>query len=118
MFSPIKGKYKDKLYQLCELNNGDPTKKKDFCRLYYEARKETFRPSNFESAFKKASLIPFNPQSVIDRPAVVKNPPLLPPFELDGLQPRIYDPKTLEKDLYELNKENNASIDEKLDIAT
>ncbi|THY86335.1 hypothetical protein D6C92_08520, partial [Aureobasidium pullulans] len=36
----------------------------------------------------------------------------------DDLQPCIYDPKTLKKDLYELNKENNASIDEKLDMAT
>jgi hypothetical protein len=40
MFSPIKGKYKDKLYQLCELNDGDNTKKKDFCHLYHEARRE------------------------------------------------------------------------------
>ncbi|THX43745.1 hypothetical protein D6D08_10539 [Aureobasidium pullulans] len=83
-----------------------------------ETRPRGAQPSNFESAFKKAGLIPFDPQSVIDRPAVVKNPPLLPPSELDGLQPRIYDPKTLKKDLYELNKENNASIDEKLDMAT
>ncbi|THX90076.1 hypothetical protein D6D05_00816 [Aureobasidium pullulans] len=83
-----------------------------------ETRPRGAQPSNFESAFKKAGLIPFDPQSVIDRPAVVKNPRLLPPSELDDLQPRIYDPKTLEKDLYELNKENNASIDEKLDMAT
>jgi hypothetical protein len=78
MFSPIKGKHKDKLYQLCELNDGDNTKKKDFCHLYHEARKETFKPSNFISAFKRAGLVPFNPQSVINRPDVIKiiNPQL------------------------------------------
>ncbi|THZ14751.1 hypothetical protein D6C89_10019 [Aureobasidium pullulans] len=46
MFSPIKGKCKDKLYQLCELNDGNPTKKKDFCHLYHEARQATNRTTS------------------------------------------------------------------------
>ena len=33
MFSPIKGSYKDRLYELCQLNDSDDTKKKDFCHL-------------------------------------------------------------------------------------
>ncbi|TIA51077.1 hypothetical protein D6C77_08994 [Aureobasidium pullulans] len=53
MFSPIKGKYKDLLYELCQLNDGDPTKKKDFCRLYREAWKAIFKPSNYETALEK-----------------------------------------------------------------
>jgi hypothetical protein len=61
MFSPIKGKHKAKLCQLCELNDGDNTKEIDFCYLYHEARKETFKPSSFLSTFKKAGLVPSDP---------------------------------------------------------
>ncbi|CAD0057729.1 unnamed protein product [Aureobasidium pullulans] len=108
MFSPIKGKYKDKLYELCQLNDGEPTKKKDFCRLYHEARKETFKPSNYETAFKKAGLVPFDPQSVINRPEVIKQPPQPREPQPDDLPPCIYDAKALEKDLYHLDKERGA----------
>ncbi|KAH0209605.1 CENP-B protein, partial [Aureobasidium melanogenum] len=108
MFSPIKGKYKDKLYELCQLNDSEPTKKKDFCRLYHEARKETFKPSNYETAFKKAGLVPFDPQSVINRPEVIKQPPQPREPQPDDLPPCIYDAKALEKDLYHLDKERGA----------
>jgi hypothetical protein len=57
IFSPTEGKDKDKLYQFFELN-GDPTRKKDFCHLYYEARQATFEPSYIESAF--ARLVSFH----------------------------------------------------------
>lgn len=75
MFSPIKGKYKDLLYELCQLNDGDPTKKKDFCRLYREAWKAIFKPSNYETVSRKAGHVPIDPQSVINRPEVIKPPP-------------------------------------------
>jgi len=116
MFSPIKGKYKDKLYQLCELNDGDNTKKKDFCHLYHEARKETFKPSNFISAFKRAGLVPFNPQSVINRPDVIKiiNPQL---DNQSGLEPQPpVTAKTLETDLYHISSDRTVGVDEKLEL--
>jgi hypothetical protein len=116
MFSPIKGKYKDKLYQLCELNDGDNTKKKDFCHLYHEARKETFKPSSFLSAFKKAGLVPFDPQSVIDRPDVIKIVNQQPPNQSEPLLPPPVTAKTLEIDLYRISSDRTASVDEKLEL--
>ena len=41
MFSPVKGRFKDKLYELCELNEGNFIKKKDICHLHHDARKGT-----------------------------------------------------------------------------
>ncbi|THX18850.1 hypothetical protein D6D17_01815 [Aureobasidium pullulans] len=117
MFSPIERKYKDKLYELCQLNDGDHTRKKDFCHLYYEARLETFKPSNYASAFKKAGLVPFDPESVIRRPEVIRTPTQPTQLEPSTLPPRIYV-KALEKDLYHLNQENQAPIEEKLEMTT
>ncbi|CAD0056301.1 unnamed protein product [Aureobasidium pullulans] len=91
-----------------EATEENPTKKKDFCRLYHEARKETFKPSNYETAFKKAGLVPFDPQSVINRPEVIKQPPQPREPQPDDLPPCIYDAKALEKDLYHLDKERGA----------
>jgi hypothetical protein len=116
MFSPIKGKYKDKLYRLCELSDGDNTKKKDFCRLYHEARQETFKPSNFKSAFKRSGLVPFDPQSVIDRPDVIKiiHPQLQQQSDTEITPPTTA--KTLETDLYHITTNQTTSVEEKLEF--
>ncbi|KAG9814120.1 CENP-B protein, partial [Aureobasidium melanogenum] len=116
MFSPIKGKYKDKLYKLCELSDGDNTKKKDFCHLYYEARQETFKPSNIRSAFKKAGLIPWDPDSVIVRPDIIKLINQQPQTQPDGQLAQPATAKGLEIDLYHVTASQDTNVDEKLEM--
>jgi hypothetical protein len=116
LFSPIKGKYKDKLYQLCELSDSDLTKKKDFCRLYHEARLETFRPSNFVSALKRAGLVPFDPQSVIDRPDVIKIIDQSSQNQSNTEPPPLVTAKTLKTNLYQISIDRTISVDEKLEL--
>jgi hypothetical protein len=110
MFSPIEGKHKDKLYKLCELSDGDPAKEKDFCRLYHEIHEGTFKPSNFVSAFKRAGLVPFDRQSVIYRPDVIKIIKQQPRNQSNPELPPSVTGKTLETDLYRISSDLTASV--------
>ena len=118
MFSPLKGKYKDKLYELCQLNDGDDTKKKYFCHLYHEARQESFHASNIQSAFKKAGLVPYDPEGVIQRPDVIKTIQISTEQQLIDKPPRVHDVKYLENALYQIKQENQSSMTSKLEMST
>lgn len=41
--------------------DGAPTKKKDFLKLYYRARKDTINTKIMHKCFEVAGLVPFNP---------------------------------------------------------
>jgi len=107
MFSPIKGKYKDKLYELAQLNDGSETKKKEFLYLYHQARIETFHQENIKSAFKTAGLIPFNPEKVVQKDAVLKTPKTPPPVTRESSIETPHGPQDIEKALHAISSNPN-----------
>jgi hypothetical protein len=70
------------------------------------------------SAFKKAGLVPFDPQSVIDRPDVIKIVNQQPPNQSKPLLPPPVTAKALKIDLYRISSDRTASVDEKLEWVT
>ncbi|THX02844.1 hypothetical protein D6D13_08033 [Aureobasidium pullulans] len=82
MFSPLKTKYRSKLKALQHSSDGAPTKKKDFLKIYHEARIEKINTKSMHKCFETAGLVPWNPESVISRDEVRKRPitPPLPPI--------------------------------------
>jgi hypothetical protein len=68
------------------------------------------------SAFKKAGLVPFDPQSVIDRPDVIKIVNQQPTDQSELSLPPLVTVKTIQIDLYRVSSDRTASVDEKLEL--
>jgi hypothetical protein len=107
MFSPIEGRHQDRLYQLCELSDSDNTKKKHFCCLHHEA---------FKEEFNGAGIVPYDPQSVIDPPDVIKTTISHPRPQSTNQPPKTPTTKVFETDLYHISTSQIVTMDGKLKV--
>lgn len=114
MFSSIEAICKNKPYQLCGLSDGDNTKKKNFWYLCRKARKETYKPFDLIPAFIRAGYIPFDPESVTQRPHVFETIIQPPQSQSTVGSPQTLNSKRLKTKLHHVLSHQLVVVDEKL----
>jgi hypothetical protein len=69
-FSPIKTRYREKIAELAVFDDASKVKKERFITAYRHARDESLTERVIRSGFRKAGLIPYNPEVVLQSPFV------------------------------------------------
>jgi len=83
-FSPLKSKYRAQIADLAAFDNAAYVKKERFVKAYAKARQDSLSARNVRSGWKKAGIVPFNPQVPLSSPHMashhreVSPPPPLP----------------------------------------
>lgn len=112
MFSPLKTKYRDKLYGLQQMSDTATTKKKEFLNLYREARQETMNKRNIHACWKKAGIVPWDVESVVASDEVIKRDKTPPLHDNDNIPSPVITPKgprDLENALFKIT--NDPTLD-------
>jgi hypothetical protein len=81
-FQPLATRYRSALVQEVKLDSCANIDKNDFIKLYQQARRETATPSTIASAWQKAGLFPFEPESILNtipKPEDSNTRPFTPP---------------------------------------